>query len=144
MVFELKFADIGEGVHEGEILKWHVKPGDTVKAEQLVVEVMTEKVNVEITAPIPGTINTLGKEEGDVIRVGELLISIDESGPPTKTTAKQSSAPTSAKTAEKGEKDDSLFTPSAPFQFVQPKKGRLWMKNVFLQQACLLSTTRAS
>ena len=59
MVFELKFADIGEGIHEGEILKWHVKPGDPVKAEQLVVEVMTEKVNVEITAPVNGTIKSL-------------------------------------------------------------------------------------
>lgn len=121
MVFELKFADIGEGVHEGEILKWHVKPGDEVKPEQIVVEVMTEKVNVEITAPVGGRIKSLGKQEGDVIKVGELLISIDESGviATPKTPAKQESK------APAVEKDDSLFTASQPFQYVQPKKKEL-------------------
>ena len=78
MVFELKFADIGEGIHEGEILKWHVKKGDQVKPEQVVVEIMTEKVNVEITTPVGGKIKSLGRQEGEVITVGEVLISIDE------------------------------------------------------------------
>lgn len=122
MVFELKFADIGEGVHEGEILKWHVKPGDAVKTEQLVVEVMTEKVNVEITSPTDGKIASLGKEEGDVIKVGEVLISIDESGAgPTKAPQK---APTASKAKATAEKDDSLFTASAPFEYVAPKKAK--------------------
>ena len=119
MVFELKFADIGEGVHEGEILKWHVKPGDKVKAEQVVVEVMTEKVNVEITAPTSGTITSLGKNEGDVITVGEVLVSIDESDSSSSTTTSKEAK----KEAPKAEKDDSLFTPGIPFQYVAPKKS---------------------
>ena len=131
MVFELKFADIGEGIHEGEILKWHVKPGDAVKAEQLVVEVMTEKVNVEITAPVNGTIKSLGKKEGDVIKVGELLISIDESGSsaqvsttkPVKTSDTKPAKVSSQKLQQVEEKDDSLFVASTPFQYVQPKKN---------------------
>ena len=121
MVFELKFADIGEGVHEGEILKWHVKPGDKVKPEQIVVEVMTEKVNVEITAPVAGTIASLGKNEGEVIAVGEVLISIDESA--SSGSNKSTSTKSSKQTSAPAEKDDSLFTPSAPFQYVQPKKA---------------------
>ena len=119
MVFELKFADIGEGIHEGEILKWHVKPGDSVKNEQIVVEIMTEKVNVEITAPVDGKIKSLGKEEGEVIRVGEVLVSIDESG------SKQSKSSTKKEekqAAQAVEKDDSLFTASTPFEYVAPKK----------------------
>jgi pyruvate dehydrogenase E2 component (dihydrolipoamide acetyltransferase) len=120
LVFELKFADIGEGVHEGEILKWHVKPGDTVQAEQIVVEVMTEKVNVEITAPVNGKITSLGKEEGEIITVGEVLISIEESG-----SGKGKTPPKveQTKPSQPAEKDDSLFTPSQPFQYVQPKKS---------------------
>ena len=119
MKMELKFADIGEGIHEGEILKWHVKPGDTVKPEQIVVEVMTEKVNVEITAPVGGTVKSLGKNEGDIIKVGETLISIDESGVKSfsKATEKKET-----KVTPPVEKDDSLFTASQPFQYVQPKK----------------------
>ena len=78
MVYELKFADVGEGIAEGEILQWHVKPGDTVKNEQVLVEVMTEKVNVEITAPVAGTIVSLGKDEGGTIEVGEVLVTINE------------------------------------------------------------------
>ena len=123
MVFELKFADIGEGVHEGEILKWHVKIGDSVKAEQVVVEVMTEKVNVEITAPVSGKVSSLGKQEGEIITVGEILIAIEESDSKQQKTAKkevdQKIKSTPSSTIEK---DDSLFTPSQPFQYVQPKK----------------------
>jgi pyruvate dehydrogenase E2 component (dihydrolipoamide acetyltransferase) len=80
LTFEFKFADIGEGVHEGEILQWHVKAGDVVTKDQLVVEVMTEKVNVEIAAPVPGKINELKFGEGEVVKVGEVMFIIEESG----------------------------------------------------------------
>lgn len=110
MVYELKFADIGEGVNEGEILKWHVKPGDMVKTEDIVVEVMTEKVNVEITAPVTGTVISLGKAEGEIINVGEVLITFEESS------TEKLKEPSSPSPQEKlSEKDDSLFTPSKPF-----------------------------
>lgn len=120
MVFELKFADVGEGVHEGEILKWHVQPGDTVTDDQLLVEVMTEKVNVEITAPRPGVIQSLGKGEGEVIEVGEVLVTIEVEG----SSAPKSPRPSPAEEPKTEEKDDSLFTPSQPFKRVQPKKKR--------------------
>ena len=77
MVYELKFADIGEGVHEGEILEWHVKVGEVIKVEQLLLEVNTEKVNAEITSPVSGKVVSLEFKEGDVIKVGQVLITID-------------------------------------------------------------------
>ncbi|MHA2231824.1 MAG: biotin/lipoyl-containing protein, partial [Candidatus Hodarchaeales archaeon] len=123
MVYELKFADIGEGIHEGEILKWHIQVGDHVKEEQLIVEVMTEKVNVEITAPVAGTIHSLGAEEGSIINVGDVLVTIETAGKPVADGGEMSDVFSTQKAVSvpAEEKDDSLFTPSAPFKRVQPQ-----------------------
>jgi 2-oxoglutarate dehydrogenase complex dihydrolipoamide succinyltransferase (E2) component len=72
--------DIGEGVAEGEVVKWLVKEGDEVKENQPLVEVMTDKVNVEIPSPKRGTILKLNAKEGEVVRVGQVLITIGEKG----------------------------------------------------------------
>ena len=56
MAFEFKLPDIGEGLTEGEIVKWLVKEGDVVAEDQPMVEVMTDKATVEITVPRAGTI----------------------------------------------------------------------------------------
>ncbi len=105
MIFELKFADIGEGVQEGEVMEWHVSEGDKVEEEQTVVEVHTEKVNVEITTPVNGTVVSLEKEEGDIVQVNEILMKIE-----TEEAPEEEEEPT------KEEEDDSLFKPSAPFK----------------------------
>jgi pyruvate dehydrogenase E2 component (dihydrolipoamide acetyltransferase) len=70
MEFMLKLPDIGEGVAEGEILKWLVKEGEAVKEDQSLVEVMTDKVNVQIPSP----------KEGEVVKVGHgiLVIEVEE------------------------------------------------------------------
>ena len=118
MVYEFKFADIGEGVHEGEILEWHIKEGDVVELEQVLLEVHTEKVNTEITAPVAGKILSLEKKVGDIVKVGETLVKIDTDS------IKQSKSKekTSEKTSEEiKKKDDSLFTPSQEFKRVIPK-----------------------
>ncbi|MCE7734855.1 MAG: 2-oxo acid dehydrogenase subunit E2 [Candidatus Heimdallarchaeota archaeon] len=117
MVYEMKFADIGEGVHEGEILEWHVNVGDTITVEQLLLEVNTEKVNAEITAPVAGKVVSLEFKEGDVVKVGEVLLIIDDEGQtssPVET--KKIDSKESTKTDLTTEKDDSLFTPSSPFK----------------------------
>ena len=57
MQIELRLPDIGEGIAEGEILKWLVKEGENVKEEQPLVEVMTDKVNVQIPSPRTGTVS---------------------------------------------------------------------------------------
>jgi pyruvate dehydrogenase E2 component (dihydrolipoamide acetyltransferase) len=97
MAFEFRLPDIGEGVAEGEVVKWLVKEGADVKENQPLVEIMTDKVNVEIPSPRKGTILKLMAKEGGTIKVGEVLLVIGEKGeqgspptavPPTTTTAK--------------------------------------------------------
>ncbi len=78
MVFEFKLPDIGEGVHEGEISKWLVSPGQAVKEDEPMVEVMTDKVTVEITSPVSGVVQELLYKEGDTVKVGSVIIRIYE------------------------------------------------------------------
>lgn len=78
MVFEFKLPDVGEGIHEGEIVKWHVKSGDVVKEDQLIVEVMTDKATVEITSPKAGRIGSIQAKEGQVAKVGDVIVTIEE------------------------------------------------------------------
>jgi pyruvate dehydrogenase E2 component (dihydrolipoamide acetyltransferase) len=71
-----KLPDIGEGVQEGEIVKWNVKEGDTVKKDEIIVEVMTDKVTVQIPSPMEGKVLKIYHKEGDITKVGEPLIDI--------------------------------------------------------------------
>ena len=78
--FEFKLPDIGEGVVEGEIVKWLVKPGDTVGEDQPMVEVMTDKATVTIPSPKAGkVVKTVGKE-GDIAKVHEVLVVLETDG----------------------------------------------------------------
>jgi len=83
MTFEFKFPDVGEGITEGEIVKWHVKEGDTVKVDQVIADVETDKAVVEVPSPRAGTIVKLHGAEGDAIKVGDTLITIGETGEST-------------------------------------------------------------
>lgn len=78
MAFEFKLPDIGEGVHEGEIVQWLVKPGDFVKEDQPIVEIMTDKVTAEIPAPVSGVVTELRGKTGEVIQVGSIIAVFDE------------------------------------------------------------------
>lgn len=80
MAVEFKLPDIGEGVHEGEIVKWLVKEGDTVKEDQPLVEVMTDKATVEIPSPAAGKILQINAKEGEVVKVGSVLVVIGKEG----------------------------------------------------------------
>ena len=80
MVREFKLPDIGEGVHEGEVVKWFVKPGDPIKEDDPMVEVMTDKVTVQIPSPVTGTVLELRAKEGEVVKVGSVLLVLGESG----------------------------------------------------------------
>ena len=78
MVYEFRLPDVGEGVAEGEVVKWLVKEGESVRENQPLVEVMTDKVNVEIPSPRKGVILKLMAKEGEVVKVGQPLLSIGE------------------------------------------------------------------
>lgn len=77
---DFKLPDIGEGVHEGEVTKWLVKPGDSVIADQPMVEVMTDKATVEIPSPVTGVVEEVFASEGQTIEVGKVLLRISENG----------------------------------------------------------------
>ena len=79
-MYDFKFTDIGEGLHEGQILKWFFKVGDKVKEGDVLCVVETDKVNAEIPAPVTGFITKLGAQVGQTIHVGETLVTIDDSG----------------------------------------------------------------
>ncbi len=80
MPFEFKLPDIGEGVAEGEITKWHVKEGDIVREDQPMVEVMTDKATVEIPSPKTGRVVKILFAEGKVAPVHHVIIHIDVEG----------------------------------------------------------------
>ncbi|HWF32686.1 MAG TPA: multifunctional oxoglutarate decarboxylase/oxoglutarate dehydrogenase thiamine pyrophosphate-binding subunit/dihydrolipoyllysine-residue succinyltransferase subunit, partial [Solirubrobacteraceae bacterium] len=74
----------GESVTEGTILEWHVKVGDTIKLDETIVEISTDKVDVELPSPATGTVTELLVEEGDTVTVGQVIarIAVGEGGTP--------------------------------------------------------------
>ncbi len=76
--------DLGEGVHEAEILKIHVSPGQEIKEGEIILEVETDKAAVEIPSPFTGMVNRITVKEGDFATVGDVLIVFDENIAPEK------------------------------------------------------------
>jgi pyruvate dehydrogenase E2 component (dihydrolipoamide acetyltransferase) len=78
--FEYKLPDLGEGVMEGEIVRWVVKPGDSVKEDEVLVEIMTDKATVTIPTPRAGKVlKTYGKE-GELAKVHHPLVDLEVEG----------------------------------------------------------------
>ncbi|SER59646.1 dihydrolipoamide acetyltransferase family protein [Psychrobacillus sp. OK032] len=80
MGFEFRLPDIGEGIHEGEIVKWFVKAGDEVQEDDILCEVQNDKAVVEIPSPVKGKVTDVLVSEGTVAVVGDVLIKIDAPG----------------------------------------------------------------
>ena len=78
--YEFKLPDIGEGVVEGEIVEWMVAVGDTVKEDDPILSVMTDKATVEIPAPCDGTVASMVGDAGDILPVGVVCIVFDVEG----------------------------------------------------------------
>jgi 2-oxoisovalerate dehydrogenase E2 component (dihydrolipoyl transacylase) len=75
--YVFKLPDLGEGTVEAEIVAWHVKPGDTVAEEDVIVEVMTDKASVEVPAPVSGRVLSTTGAPGDMVPVGAVLIAFE-------------------------------------------------------------------
>ncbi|WP_018662963.1 dihydrolipoamide acetyltransferase family protein [Heyndrickxia acidiproducens] len=80
MSFEFRLPDIGEGIHEGEIVKWFIKPGDKVTEDDVLCEVQNDKSVVEIPSPVEGTVEEILAAEGTVAVVGDVLVRLDAPG----------------------------------------------------------------
>lgn len=78
--FVFKLPDLGEGTVEAEIIEWHVKVGDEVREGDVIVDVMTDKANVEVPAPVDGKVLRTSGEPGDIVAVGSELIALEASG----------------------------------------------------------------
>ena len=80
MAYQFKLPDIGEGIAEGEIVKWFVKAGDTIKEDDTLLEVQNDKSVEEIPSPVTGTVKNVLVPEGTVANVGDILVEIDAPG----------------------------------------------------------------
>jgi pyruvate dehydrogenase E2 component (dihydrolipoamide acetyltransferase) len=81
-MLEFKLPDVAEGIHEAEILRWMVAPGEQVRLDQPMVEIQTDKSVAEIGAPVSGKVLEILVQPGTVARVGEVLVTLEPQGAP--------------------------------------------------------------
>src|SRR5205807_10358969 len=74
---EFKLPDLGEGMQEAEVVEWLVKPGDTLKLDQTMVKVETDKAIVEIPSPVAGRVAEIRVQGGQVAKVGDVLVTFE-------------------------------------------------------------------
>ncbi|WP_338069610.1 biotin/lipoyl-containing protein, partial [Phytoactinopolyspora endophytica] len=79
-VSQFNLPDVGEGLTEAEIVSWKVEPGDTVKVNDIIVEIETAKSLVELPCPFAGVVEGLLVEEGQTVPVGTAIISVRTGG----------------------------------------------------------------
>lgn len=98
-MLEFKLPDLGEGVTEGELVQWLVKVGDSVNVDQPLAEVMTDKATVEVPSPTKGTVKEIKNKPGDIIKVGAVLLVLDDAGGATASAPAAQKAPSAAAVA---------------------------------------------
>ncbi|WAS94044.1 dihydrolipoamide acetyltransferase family protein [Nannocystis punicea] len=95
-MLEFKLPEIGEGVVEGEIVRWHKQPGEAVQANEALVEVMTDKATIEVPSPVPAVVRELKAQVGDICAVEQVIAILDVDG--ARPAASPAAAPTAAAT----------------------------------------------
>ena len=76
-VKQFRLPDVGEGLTEADIVTWHVKPGDAVTVNQMIVEIETAKAVVELPCPYEGVVDGAARDEGTTVDVGTPIIAVD-------------------------------------------------------------------
>ncbi|MFU1781338.1 dihydrolipoamide acetyltransferase family protein [Haloarcula japonica] len=99
-MFEFNLPDLGEGVAEGEVLTWHVSPGDAVTEDQVLAEVETDKAAVDVPSPVNGIVRELHAEVGEMVQTGEVLVTIEEEGDAEAADSTDEAEPSEADTAQ--------------------------------------------
>ncbi|GAA4226784.1 pyruvate dehydrogenase E2 component (dihydrolipoamide acetyltransferase) [Streptosporangium album] len=108
---EFELPDVGEGLTEAEIVRWHVKVGDPVKVNQIIVEIETAKAVVELPCPFDGVVAALMADEGETVDVGRPIISVDDGTAP---------APAAAPVPDRVEALADDMVPAVPKEERQP------------------------
>ncbi|KRL02162.1 2-oxo acid dehydrogenase subunit E2 [Liquorilactobacillus capillatus] len=118
-VYQFKLPDIGEGISEGTVAKWYVKPGDTLKEDDDLLEIENDKSVEEIPAPVSGTIKQILVNEGETAEVGQGLVEFEVEGDlPAGAQAEQAAPENSQAAPEKTTEQ----TPAAPASTTAPKR----------------------
>ncbi len=126
MAYEFRLPDIGEGVAEGEVVRWFVKEGESVQEDAPLVSVLTDKANVEIPSPKSGKVLKLHANVGDKVKVGGLLVTIDAPGGAPAASALASSsgaAPPASSSAAASAGQRPASAPGGPGPSVAPSQG---------------------
>ncbi len=110
--FEL--PDIGEGVVEAEILDWKVREGELIKEDQILVELLTDKAEIEIPSPYSGRVQRICFQVGEVAPVGAVLIEIDEDGSGPGVTVPAPTSPAETRTAPAPSTSGAAHPPAMP------------------------------
>ena len=118
METNVKLPELGEGVTEGELVKWLVKPGDTVKPDQTVCEIMTDKATVEVPSPVAGVVKELLFKPGQIIKVENVILKLDGAG-----ASATAPTPTPAKAAAPAAPVPAAATTSATVNVKLPELG---------------------
>jgi pyruvate dehydrogenase E2 component (dihydrolipoamide acetyltransferase) len=142
-LFEFKLPDIGEGIHEGEIVKWFIKPGDEVGEDDVLAEVQNDKAVVEIPSPVKGKVLELKVDEGTVATVGQVIVTFDAPGyenlkfkgdheeeAPAAEAKTEAPAPTPAPVAETVKEEAPAAVSAAPEVAVDPNRKVVAMPSV--------------
>ncbi|MFN0091857.1 MAG: biotin/lipoyl-containing protein, partial [Acidimicrobiales bacterium] len=77
---QFRLPDVGEGLSEAEVVAWLVAAGDTVERDQPIVEVLTDKAQVELPSPVAGRVLRLAAQAGERVQVGEVLVELEATG----------------------------------------------------------------
>lgn len=91
--FEYRFPELGEGLHEGEIIKVHIKAGDKVTDDDIIMEVQNDKAVVEVPCPVNGTVLEVFVKDGQVCKIGEAVALIEAEGEIPEQAAHEAEAP---------------------------------------------------
>ena len=116
---QFKLPELGEGVHEGELIKWKVKPGDAVNYDQALCEIMTDKATIEIPSAFKGKVSQLDAKEGEVVKVGQVMCTFE--GAATSTASADAAAKIAPKTATDAAPKTALAPTASPQASAQPQ-----------------------
>ncbi|MEM3154295.1 MAG: dihydrolipoamide acetyltransferase family protein [Candidatus Woesearchaeota archaeon] len=130
MAYDFRLPDLGEGIAEGELIKWLVKEGDKVEEHQPIVELETDKAVVQVPSPRAGIILKTYGGPGEKIKVGEILCTIGEAGekvsaPALKAAAKKVSTTVIGQLEEAPEEEEKKVAPMPPKKTAEPAVATL-------------------